>query len=277
MYEGENPGQLVHFFSDTLHCSSTGAAIEIHGKGAFSHRISAFLFSKLTQIGIPNHFLNTRNMRESLVHDTYALPFTLRIHSCSSIDLSKDFDIPENTIFDPPLVEYITPSSKYHVNDDFLMAMGWLDQDEVDEVHALALRTTHGLQGLFAAWDLALIQLELTFARSFENPFVVAGSLAPEHFLVKDLRTGNTWNMTPNAGSEENPLAAYSLLARRLGVYTATPSEGHSGCDDIHSENIAENSAENSTSEVPINGPATLPSAEQNWPKNVLLFPVNRT
>ncbi len=291
VYEGENPGQLVHFFSDTWHSVATEKTTEIHGKGAFSQRISAFLFSKLTQIGIPNHFLGTRNMRESLVQDTYALPFTLRIHSCASMDLSKDFDIPEHTIFDPPLVEYIAPSSKYHINDDFLMAMGWLDQDEIDEIHALALRTTHGLQGLFAAWDLALIQLELTLARSFESPFVVAGSLAPEHFLVKDLRTGETWHISPDPESESAPLTVYSVLARRLGVYASASGENMPlQAEILQTENIVENGLENleeqpeqtSTDHTLPIGPQVNPDSnaspqnEHHWPKNVLLFPITR-
>ncbi len=298
VYESENPGQLVHFFSDTWHSVATEKTIEIHGKGAFSQRISAFLFSKLTQMGIPNHFLSTRNMRESLVQDTYALPFTLRIHSCASMDLSKDFDIPEHTIFDPPLVEYIAPSSKYRINDDFLMAMGWLDQDEIDEIHALALRTTHGLQGLFAAWDLALIQLELTLARSFESPFVVAGSLAPEHFLVKDLRTGETWHSAPDSESESDPLTVYSALARRLGVYTSASGERARVPTEKPLDNGTENTAPTSTDRtMPMDdqvnpGPTSLspnehssePNAQTNppsqnehhWPKNVLLFPLTR-
>lgn len=202
------------------------------------------------------------------------MPFTLRIHSCASMDLSKDFDIPEHTIFDPPLVEYIAPSSKYHINDDFLMAMGWLDQDEIDEIHALALRTTHGLQGLFAAWDLALIQLELTLARSFESPFVVAGSLAPEHFLVKDLRTGETWHMAPQPDSESDPLTVYSLLARRLGVYTSASAESV----PMETENAVAQARTDSTLPIgpQVNPESHSPQNEHNWPKNVLLFPITR-
>ena len=272
MYETENPEHVIHFFSDTWHSPSTGTSVEIPGKGALSHRISAFLFSKLTQIGIPNHFLSTRNMRESLVQDSYALPFTLRVHSYPSPDLSKDFDMPEYTNFDPPWVEYITSSSKYHANDDFLMAMGWVDQDDIDEIHALAVRTSHGLQGLFAAWDLALIQMELTLARSFQDPFVVAGTLAPEQFLLKDLRTGHLWSMTPNPELESIPLSAYSLLARRLGVYTPRAS--------TESELREQTTHDYEPSDLPVAGtpitdsPST-PSAlnPKTLPNNVLLFP----
>jgi phosphoribosylaminoimidazole-succinocarboxamide synthase len=280
VYEGENPGQLVHFFSDTWHSAATEKTTEIHGKGAFSQRISAFLFSKLTQMGIPNHFLGTRNMRESLVQDTYALPFTLRIHSCASMDLSKDFDIPEHTIFDPPLVEYIAPSSQYHINDDFLMAMGWLDQDEIDEIHALALRTAHGLQGLFAAWDLALIQLKLTLARSFESPFVVAGSLAPDHFLVKDLRSGETWSTIPDPESESAPLTVYSALARRLGVYTSASGECAGAptvnTADTMADNAAQTNTDNTMPNPQVNPDPNSPQNDEHWPKNVLLFPLTR-
>jgi phosphoribosylaminoimidazole-succinocarboxamide synthase len=244
IYEGDHPGQVYHFFSDTHCCPITGLSREIPGKGALSHRISAFLFSKLTQLNIPNHFLGTRNMRESLMQATHPLPFTLRIHSRANADLSKDFHIPEDIVFDPPLIEYITPSLKYHANDDFLMAMGWVDQDEIDEIHALALRTTHCLQGLLVAWDLSLIEIQLTLARSFEDPFVVAGPLAPENLLLRDLRTGEIWNMNPSAESETSPLVPYILLARRLGVYTQGPSQKSEMGESLDLRSDAQHSGE---------------------------------
>lgn len=283
VYQGDHPGQVYHFFSDTHHCPITGATQEIPGKGALSHRISAFLFSKLAQLHIPNHFLGRRNMRESLMQASQPLPFALRIHSRASLEFSKDFHVPEDILFDPPLIEYTTSSKKYHANDDFLMAMGWVDQEEMDEIHALALRTTHCLQGMLVAWDLSLVEMELHIARSFEDPFMVAGPLAPENLLLRDLRTGDIWDMNPSLESDVPPLTPYIALARRLGVYGQGPNP-----EDFLQEDLQGNSSE---AVEPVQHPSdknpqtkaldeVSPSSEDptlrppSWPKNVLMFPL---
>jgi len=219
IYQAENPGHVYHFFRDTYCCPITGFEKEIPGKGALSQRISSFLFSKLSQMHIPNHFLGTRNMRESLMQATQPLPFSLRIHSRAGADLSADFHVPEDTVFDPPLIEYITTSTRYHANDDFLMAMGWVDQDDIDEIHGLALRTTHCLQGLLMAWDFSMIEMHLNLGRSFEEPFVVAGNLTPETLVLRDLRTGKLLTMASSQDTDSPCLASHILLARRLGIY----------------------------------------------------------
>jgi phosphoribosylaminoimidazole-succinocarboxamide synthase len=269
VYEGENPGDVYHSFGDTYHCPITGTAKEIHGKGALCHRISAFLFAKLTQLNIPSHFVGTRNMRESLMQATQPLPFNLRIHSRASPEIAHDFEVPEDMVFDPPLVEYLTASSKYHANEDFLTAMGWVDQEEMEEIHALAIRTTHCLQGLFVACDLGLIQIELTLARSFESPFVVAGTLSPENLLLRDLRTGQIWNMALAETLDDQPLQPYILLAQRLGLYA---DRSHGAMDDSALSPGKESDVES----IPASeeNPGFTPSRMlEHWPKNVLLFP----
>ena len=125
---------------------------------------------------------------------------------------------------------------------------------------------------------MALIQLELTLARSFESPFVVSGSLAPEHFLVKDLRTGETWHIAPDPESESSPLTVYSLLARRMGVYISVSGENV----PVHTENVVESTIENAvqtstdTTGPQVNPESNSPQNEHNWPKNVLLFTLTR-
>jgi phosphoribosylaminoimidazole-succinocarboxamide synthase len=280
IYQGESPGHVYHYFSDVYCCPITKKTKEIIGKGALCNRISAFLFSKLSQLNIPNHFLSSRNMRESLVQATNPLPFSLRIHNRASLDLSKTFHVPEDTVFDPPLIEYITPSEKYHANDDFLMAMGWVDQDEVDELQALALRTTHCLQGLFVAFDLSLIEIQLTVARSFDDPFLVAGPLSPENFLVRDLRTGDLWTMSPSDDAHAScPLTPYIMLAQRLGLYPEDLldiSEEEELGFPIYDRNDHSiitgktNSEAVTTEEVK---KSIIETHKTPWPKNVLPFP----
>ena len=277
IYQGESPGQVYHCFSDTYCCSTTGTSTEIHGKGALSHRVSAFLFSKLAQLSIPNHFLGTRNMRESLLQATNPLPFSLRIHNRASLALSNAFYVPEDTVFDPPLIEYITPSTQYHANDDFLMAMGWVDQDEIDELQALALRTTHCLQGIFVAFDLSLIEVQLNLARSFEETFLVAGPLSPEQFLLRDLRTGAIWSIEPTEDAAGCPLTPYLLLAQRLGLYPDSqeiPTESEAPCDQAGPDNANQPGiSEKTRPEEATNNKTKSELGKAHWPKNVVPFP----
>jgi phosphoribosylaminoimidazole-succinocarboxamide synthase len=234
IYAGTKEGEVYHCFTDTYYCPLTQQTVDIPGKGAISHRLSTFFFSKLHHLGVPTHFIRTINLRESLMYATETLPFDLRIRCVSSPCFSKDFGTPEGKIFDSPMVEFIHKDRI--LSESMIMALEWMDLADLDQLQTLTLKIVDYLRGMFMGVGLNLMELTLTMGRGFEDDFFLAGAFSPETFCVKDVESGELWSM-PFDSPQGQPawtdascavekqafLRHYQTIARRFGIYLGGP------------------------------------------------------
>ena len=67
IFEGPAPDTDVAYFKDDATAFNNKKQGTITGKGVLNNRISEFLMAKLSEIGIPTHFVRRLNMREQLI------------------------------------------------------------------------------------------------------------------------------------------------------------------------------------------------------------------
>ncbi len=253
IYESDHIGQVLCFFDDLCVCPVTGETKEMPGKGVLANHIAAVLGSKLGGMGIPHGHISVRNLKESSFVSGLTLPFSLKMHLVATPDIMEQFDLSGHVNFDPPLIEYRTHSQHVHATEDFLVAMGWTDHEEMEDIQALACRTIHCLQGLLAAWDMSLMQVQLNLLRTDDDDLIIGG-IWPEMMVVKDQRNHKIWY---GLGSEsvEALMDMYTWFAQRIGISSEflpavagelTPS--HVGSHNINEEPLS------------------------TWPSNVLPF-----
>lgn len=119
---------------------------------------------------------------------TSPLPFDIKVHCHMHKDLSEDFHMPEGQAFASPILEYVGPYA-CSLNEDFLFALEWIEEEDLDALRAFVLQTVHFLQGIFVVYNLSLITLQLHLAFSPQGDFMLAGQLSPEFFCVMDTET----------------------------------------------------------------------------------------
>ncbi|KJV09163.1 phosphoribosylaminoimidazole-succinocarboxamide synthase, partial [Elstera litoralis] len=74
LFEGPEPGTIVQYFKDDATAFNNQKKGVISGKGVLNNRISEYLMTRLTEIGIPTHFIRALNMREQLVRQVEIIP-----------------------------------------------------------------------------------------------------------------------------------------------------------------------------------------------------------
>eukprot|EP01042_Synura_sphagnicola_P032069 gene32069-41275_t len=74
LYEGPEPGTLVQYFKDDATAFNGEKKAQLEGKGVINNRISEFVMTKLTNIGVQNHFLKRLNLREQLIREVEIIP-----------------------------------------------------------------------------------------------------------------------------------------------------------------------------------------------------------
>jgi phosphoribosylaminoimidazole-succinocarboxamide synthase len=223
LYEGPEPGTLIQYFKDDGTPTPVGAATPmIEGKGVLNNRLSEFFMSGLNSIGVPTHFIRRLNMREQLVRMAEIVPLEVVVRNFAAGDLSRRLGIPEGTALPRPIVEYYFKDDKLGtplVSEEHIIAFGWANQQDLDDMVALALRVNDFLSGVMLGVGIRLADFRIEVGRIWEGDFmrlIVADEISPDSCRLWDMRMPERPDGTvPDPG----PLAdVYTELARRLGV-----------------------------------------------------------
>lgn len=233
MFEGPEPGTLVQYFKDDATAFNAQKHAIIDGKGVLNNRISEYLMLRLTEIGVPTHFVRRLNMREQLVREVEIIPIELVVRNVAAGSLCKRFKIAEGTALPRSIVEYYYKSDELGdpmVSEEHVTAFGWATTQDIDDMLALALRINDFLTGLFLGVGLRLIDFKLEFGRLYEGEelrIVLADEISPDNCRLWDSRTGEKMDKDRFRNDLGGVKEAYQEVARRLGVLPETDADGN--------------------------------------------------
>jgi phosphoribosylaminoimidazole-succinocarboxamide synthase len=225
LFEGPEPGTVVQYFKDDAssdHARKTGTII---GKGVLNNRISEYLMSKISEIGVPTHFVRRLNMREQLVKEVEIIPLEVVVRNVAAGSLSERFNIPEGQPLPRTIVEFRYKSDELNdpiVTEEHIACFGWSSPQEIDDMISMSLRTNDFLQGLFLGVGIRLIDLKLEFGRYYFNDEVrtiLADEISPDNCRLWDIVTNDKLDKDRFRRDLGNEAEAYQEVARRLGIF----------------------------------------------------------
>ena len=232
LFEGPEPGTLVQYFKDEATAFNNKKQGIITGKGVLNNRISEYLMIKLSEIGIPTHFVRRLNMREQLVREVEIIPVEVVIRNVAAGSLTKRFGMEEGTALPRSIVEYYYKSDELDdpmISEEHITAFGWASPQEMDEIMHMSLRVNDFLTGLFLAIGIRLVDFKLEYGRLWndeEMRVVLADEISPDNCRLWDVSTNEIMDkdrFRRDLGSVEE---AYQEVARRLGILPEAGSAG---------------------------------------------------
>ncbi len=224
LYEGPEPGTLVQYFKDDASADNNRKQGTITGKGVLNNRISEFLMVKLSEIGIPTHFVRRLNMREQLIREVEIIPIEVVVRNTAAGSIAKRFALTEGTQLPRSIVEYYYKSDELGdpmVAEEHITAFGWATPQELDEIMHMSLRVNDFLSGLFISIGIKLIDFKLEYGRLWDNEemrIVLADEISPDNCRLWDAKTNEKMDKDRfrcDMGAVEE---AYQEVARRLGI-----------------------------------------------------------
>ncbi len=231
LYEGPEPGTLVQYFKDDATADNNKKQGTITGKGVLNNRISEFLMVKLSEIGIPTHFVRRLNMREQLIREVEIIPIEVVVRNVAAGSIAKRFALSEGTQLPRSIVEYYYKSDELDdpmVAEEHITAFGWATPQELDEIMHMSLRVNDFLAGLFISIGIKLVDFKLEYGRLWNNDemrIVLADEISPDNCRLWDAKTNEKMDkdrFRRDLGSVEE---AYQEVARRLGILPETPNK----------------------------------------------------
>lgn len=238
LFEGPEPGTIVQYFKDDATAFNNQKKGTISGKGVLNNRISEFLMTRLTEIGIPTHFIRALNMREQLVRQVEIIPIEVVVRNVAAGSMSKRLGIPEGTPLPRSIVEYYYKNDELGdpmVSEEHITAFGWASTQDIDDMIYLTLRVNDYLSGLFLGVGLKLIDFKLEFGRIWEEDemrVVLADEISPDNCRLWDVKTNQKLDKDRFRQDLGGVQEAYQEVARRLGVLPVeVDGEGGEGED----------------------------------------------
>ncbi len=229
LYEGPEPGTLVQYFKDDATAFNGEKKAQLEGKGVINNRISEFVMTKLTQIGVQNHFIKRLNLREQLIREVEIIPLEVVCRNVVAGSMAKRFNLPEGQQLPRSIIEFYYKNDALNdplVTEEHITAFNWAQTQEIDDILAMTLRVNDFLCGMFAAVGITLVDFKIEYGRLFEGDFsrvILADEISPDSCRLWDTATNEKLDKDRFRRDMGNVIESYTEVAKRLGIMGDMP------------------------------------------------------
>ena len=116
----------------------------IRDKGIVNNKLSNALMQKLEKEGIPTHYVQEVNDRDTFVKKVEIVPLEVIIRNVAAGHFSLRMGVPEGKVFKTPILEYSYKNDDLHdpfINHYYALALDLATQEELDTIAKYAFPT----------------------------------------------------------------------------------------------------------------------------------------
>ena len=191
----------------------------IAGKGVVNNRMSNFLMRELEKAGIPTHFIEELNDRETLVKKVKIVPLEVIVRNVAAGSFSKRLGVPEGKELLCPVLEYCYKDDELGdpmVNDYHILAMGYATKEELATITDYAFRINSFLVDFFKKIGIRLIDFKIEFGKTLDGQIILADEISPDTCRFWDAATGEKLDKDRFRRDMGNVEGAYQEMMKRI-------------------------------------------------------------
>lgn len=164
----------------------------IAGKGVVNNRMSNYLMQLLEKEGVPTHYVEELNDRETVVKKVSIVPLEVIVRNIAAGSFSKRLGVEEGTPLKTTVLEYCYKDDDLGdpmVNDYHILAMGYATREELDTISSLTFKVNDFLKGFFAKINIELVDFKIEFGRTPDGQIILADEISPDTCRFWDATT----------------------------------------------------------------------------------------
>lgn len=194
----------------------------IAGKGVINNKMSNALMQYLEKKGIPTHYVEEINDRDTLVKKVQIVPLEVIIRNIAAGSFSKHYGVEEGTLLKAPTIEFSYKNDELGdplINDYHALALGLATQEEIDTIKKYAFKVNEELKAFWKSCGVTLVDFKLEFGRLSDGTIVLADEISPDTCRLWDSETGMKLDkdrFRRDMGGVED---AYQEIMRRLQAH----------------------------------------------------------
>lgn len=228
LYEGkakkvfatDNPDYCIVSYKDDATAFNGLKKGTIVGKGVVNNKMSNYLCKMLEEKGIPTHFVEELNDRDTVVKKVQIVPLEVIVRNKAAGSLSKRLGLPEGTPMKTTVLEFCYKDDDLGdpmVNEYHILAAEFATKEEVDKISKMALAVNEILCDFFKSVNIDLIDFKLEFGR-FKGDIILADEISPDTCRFWDVNTQEKLDKDRFRRDLGGVEEAYAEVMKRIGL-----------------------------------------------------------
>ena len=183
VYATNDPDLVIVSYKDDATALDGLKKGTITGKGIINNRMSNYLCRLLERHGVPTHFVEELNDRETVVKKVNIIPLEVIIRNISAGSFAKRYGVEEGIVFTEPTIEFSYKNDDLHdplINSYHALALGLATKKEIENIKAMAFKINDILKEYFLSLNVKLVDFKLEFGRLKDGTIVLADEISPD-------------------------------------------------------------------------------------------------
>ena len=193
----------------------------ISGKGVINNKMSNYLMQLLEKQGVPTHFVEEINDRETVVKRVKIVPLEVIVRNIAAGSFSKRFGVEEGTNLLCPTLEYCYKDDDLGdpmVNDYHIIACGWATKEDLDTISKYTFKINEFLKDFFKKVNVELVDFKIEFGKTADGTIVLADEISPDTCRFWDADTHEKLDKDRFRRDMGGVEEAYAEMMKRLGL-----------------------------------------------------------
>ncbi len=191
----------------------------IMGKGAINNRVTNYLMQLLEKNGIPTHFVEEINDRETIVKKVSIVPLEVIVRNIAAGSLAKRIGLAEGTKMKQTVLEFCYKDDDLGdpmVNEYHILAMEWATKEEIELISNYSFKINQILSDYLKEVNIELIDFKLEFGKTADGTIVLADEISPDTCRFWDTVSGEKLDKDRFRRDLGNVEDAYQEVLKRL-------------------------------------------------------------
>ena len=221
VYATEDPELYIVDYKDDATAFNGLKKGTIVGKGVVNNRMSNYMFQMLEKEGIPTHFVEEIDDRDTVVKKVEIVPLEVIMRNKAAGSLAKRLGLEEGTELRCPVLEFCYKNDELGdpmVNEYHILAAGFATREEIDAISAMSLKINELLCKFFLSVNIELIDFKLEFGRLPDGTIILADEISPDTCRFWDVNTHEKLDKDRFRRDMGGVEEAYAEVMKRIGL-----------------------------------------------------------
>ncbi|MBD5080731.1 MAG: phosphoribosylaminoimidazolesuccinocarboxamide synthase [Ruminococcaceae bacterium] len=229
LYEGkakkvfatEDPNLVIVSYKDDATAFNGLKKGTIVGKGVVNNRMTNYMFQQLEKAGVPTHFVEELNDRETVVKKVSIVPLEVIVRNTAAGSFSKRMGVEEGTALKCPILEFSYKNDDLgdpFINDYYALALGLATKEEIDLIAKYTFMVNDFMVDFFKKLNIDLIDFKIEFGKTPDGKIILADEISPDTCRFWDSTTHEKLDkdrFRRDMGGVED---AYAEMMKRIGL-----------------------------------------------------------
>ena len=219
VFRHDDPERFIVEYKDDATAFNGQKKGTILGKGSINNRMTNLLMQMLEKHGVPTHFVEELNDRETVVKKVEIVPLEVIIRNISAGHFASNYGVEEGIVFEHPTIEFSYKNDDLGdplINSYHALALKLATKEEIDTIIRLSFKVDEVLQEFFLTVGIKLVDFKLEFGRTSDGTIILADEISPDTCRLWDKDTNEKLDKDRFRRDLGNVEDAYQEVMSRL-------------------------------------------------------------